>query len=38
LALYLPGGAVLTALAGMAVGGGLALAIVWSEARLLFRL
>jgi putative peptidoglycan lipid II flippase len=38
IALYLPGGAVITALAGMIVGGLLALAIVWSEAKLLFRL
>lgn len=38
LALYLPGGAVLTALLGMTAGGLLALALVWSEARLLFRL
>src|SRR5688572_3227584 len=38
IALYLPGGAVVTALAGMTVGGLLALAIVWSEAKLLFRL
>ena len=38
IALYLPGGAVLTALAGMVVGGLLSLAIVWSEAKLLFRL
>lgn len=38
LAVYLPGGAVLTALAGMFVGGVLALVVVWSEFRLLFRL
>jgi putative peptidoglycan lipid II flippase len=38
IALYLPGGAVVTALAGMIVGGLIALAIVWSEAKLLFRL
>jgi len=38
LALYLPGGAVVTALAGMIVGGIVALAIVWSEAKLLFKL
>jgi putative peptidoglycan lipid II flippase len=38
LALYLPGSAVLTALLGMAVGGGLALLIVWREVRLLFSL
>ena len=38
IALYLPGGAVVTALIGMTVGGGIALAIVWSEAKLLFKL
>jgi peptidoglycan biosynthesis protein MviN/MurJ (putative lipid II flippase) len=38
LALYVPGSAVLTALLGMTVGEILALAIVWSEAKLLFRL
>lgn len=38
LALYLPGGAILTALAGMLVGGLIALLIVWNEFRLLFRL
>jgi putative peptidoglycan lipid II flippase len=38
LAVYLPGPGYLTALAGMAVGGALAVALVWSEARLLFRL
>jgi putative peptidoglycan lipid II flippase len=38
LALYLPGGAVVTALAGMLVGGLAALALIWKEARLLFRL
>jgi putative peptidoglycan lipid II flippase len=38
IALYLPGGAVITALAGMIVGGLLALAIVWSDAKLLFKL
>ena len=38
IALYLPGGAVVTALVGMTVGGLLALAIVWSEAKLLFKL
>jgi putative peptidoglycan lipid II flippase len=38
LALMLPGGAVLTALIGMLVGTGLALAIVWREARLLLNL
>ncbi len=38
LALILPGGAVLTALIGMLVGTGLALAIVWREARLVLNL
>ncbi|MEW6403115.1 MAG: lipid II flippase MurJ [Chloroflexota bacterium] len=38
LALYVPGSAVLTALLGMAVGGILALVIVWKEARLIFNL
>ena len=38
LALYLPGGAFVTALAGMTVGGLLALLIVWREFRLLFQL
>ncbi len=38
IALYLPGGAVLTALAGMIVGGLLSLAVVWSEAKLLIKL
>ncbi len=38
LALYLPGGAIATALFGLAGGGLLALAIVWREARLLLRL
>ncbi len=38
LAVYLPGGAVPTALAGMFAGGILALTLVWSEFRLLFRL
>jgi putative peptidoglycan lipid II flippase len=38
LAVYLPGPGYLTALVGMAVGGLLALKIVWSEARLIFRL
>jgi len=37
-ALYLPGGAAVTALIGMIVGGLVALAMVWSEARLLFKL
>jgi putative peptidoglycan lipid II flippase len=38
LALYLPGGAIVTALIGMIVGGLAALAIVWSEAKLLLKL
>ncbi len=38
LALYTPGPAVLTALFGMLVGGGLALLVVWKEARLVLRL
>jgi putative peptidoglycan lipid II flippase len=38
VALYLPGGAVVTALIGMAVGGLVALALVWSDAKLLFKL
>jgi putative peptidoglycan lipid II flippase len=38
LAVYLPGPGYITALAGMAAGGVLAIALVWSEARLLFRL
>jgi len=38
LAVYLPGSALITALAGMAVGGLLALFLVRSEARLLFQL
>lgn len=38
LALYLPGPGYITALAGMAVGGALAVALVWSEAKQLFRL
>ncbi len=38
LALIVPGSAVLTALLGMFVGGILALAIVWKEARLLLKL
>jgi putative peptidoglycan lipid II flippase len=33
IALYLPGGAIVTALAGMIVGGLVALSIVWSEAK-----
>ena len=38
LALYIPGGAVVTALLGMAVGGVVALAIVWQDFRLLLHL
>jgi putative peptidoglycan lipid II flippase len=38
VALYLPGGAVVTALIGMIAGGLLALIVVWSEAKLLFQL
>lgn len=38
IALYLPGGAIVTALIGMVVGGLIALAIVWSEAKQLFNL
>lgn len=38
LAVFLPSGAVFSALAGMTVGGGLALAIVAPEARQIFRL
>jgi putative peptidoglycan lipid II flippase len=38
IALYLPGGAVVTALIGMTVGGLIALALVWSDAKLLFKL
>lgn len=38
VALYLPGGAIVTALIGMVIGGLIALAIVWSEAKLLLKL
>ncbi|MCC7119325.1 MAG: hypothetical protein IT310_12440 [Anaerolineales bacterium] len=38
IALYLPGGAVITALIGMTVGGLVSLALVWSDAKLLFKL
>lgn len=38
IALYLPGGAIVTALIGMTVGGLVALAIVWSEAKQLLKL
>jgi len=38
IALYLPGGAVITAIIGMLVGAGVALPIIWKEVRLLFNL
>ena len=38
IALYLPGGAVITAIIGMLVGVGIALPIIWKEVRLLFNL
>lgn len=38
VALYLPGGAIVTALIGMGIGGLIALAIVWSEAKLVLKL
>jgi putative peptidoglycan lipid II flippase len=38
IALYLPGGAIVTALIGMIVGGVIALAIVWSEAKQVIKL
>lgn len=38
IALYLPGGAIVTALIGMIVGGAIALAIVWSEAKQIIKL
>jgi putative peptidoglycan lipid II flippase len=38
LALMLPGGAILTALIGVTVGGLIALPIIWKEVRLLFNL
>lgn len=38
IALYLPGGAVITAFTGMIIGGLVALALVWSDAKLLFKL
>ena len=38
IALYLPGGAIITALIGMLIGGGIALVIVWSEAKQVIRL
>jgi len=38
LALYLPGGAIPTALLGMSIGGIIAFAIVWTEAKMIFNL
>jgi putative peptidoglycan lipid II flippase len=38
LAVYLPGGAVLTAMIGVSLGGLIALLIIWKEVRLLFNL
>lgn len=38
IAVYLPGGAIVTALIGMVLGGIVALGIVWPEAKLLFKL
>jgi putative peptidoglycan lipid II flippase len=38
IAVYMPGGAISTALIGIVVGGLVALVIVWSEVKLLFRL
>jgi len=38
IALYLPGGAIVTSLIGMVIGGMIALAIVWSEAKVILRL
>ena len=38
LALYLPGGAIITALIGIILGGLIALPIIWKEIRLLFNL
>ena len=38
VALYLPGGAIVTAMIGMVVGGLIALAIVWSDAKMLLKL
>lgn len=38
IALYLPGGAIVTALIGMVIGGLISLAIVWSEAKQLLNL
>ncbi|MBM4427238.1 MAG: murein biosynthesis integral membrane protein MurJ [Chloroflexi bacterium] len=38
IALYLPGSAIVTAIIGMVIGGAIALAMVWSEVKLLFKL
>ncbi|MBE7436679.1 MAG: murein biosynthesis integral membrane protein MurJ [Anaerolineales bacterium] len=38
IALYLPGGAISTALIGMIVGGIISLAIIWSEAKIVLKL
>jgi putative peptidoglycan lipid II flippase len=38
LALYLPGGAIITALVGIIIGGLIVLPIIWKEVRLLFNL
>jgi putative peptidoglycan lipid II flippase len=38
IALYLPGGAIVTALIGMVIGGLIALAMIWSEVKLLFKM
>ncbi|GAB1472305.1 murein biosynthesis integral membrane protein MurJ [Chloroflexota bacterium] len=38
IAVYLPGGAIVTALIGMMAGGVIALAIVWSEAKTILKL
>ncbi len=38
LALYLPGGAIVTAMIGISAGGLIVLPIIWKEARLLFNL
>jgi putative peptidoglycan lipid II flippase len=38
IAVYLPGGAISTALIGITTGGLVALAIIWTEVKLLFRL
>jgi putative peptidoglycan lipid II flippase len=38
IALYLPGGAIVTALIGMVIGGVISLTIIWSEVKLLFKM